>query len=61
MKRSKGYKQIVTTHQLGKYIIEIRKCPTPVYHGKGYKEAKRNKVLKFWGDIIHEQKYQRLY
>lgn len=47
MKISTMHKQIVTTHQLGKYILEKSKCPTPIYHGKGYNESKRNKTIKF--------------
>lgn len=47
MKNYKKIGAIVTTHELGKYILEKGKCPTPIYHGKGYKEAKRNKTIKF--------------
>ena len=47
MKIHKKQKTIITTHELGKYILEKGKCPTPIYHGKGYKETKRNKSIKF--------------
>lgn len=43
----KKEKTIITTRELGKYILENKKVPIPVYIGRGYKEAKRSKGAKF--------------
>lgn len=43
MKKYKKKKAIVTTRDLGKYILQRGKCPTPIYHGKGYKGVKKVK------------------
>lgn len=47
MKNVSKEKRIITTHELGKYILEKGKCPTPIYCGKGYKETRRAKPVKF--------------
>ena len=47
MKNTNKGKRIITTRELGKYILEKGKCPTPIYHGRGYKETSRAKPVKF--------------
>lgn len=46
MVNHKKQNSIITTHELGKLILKKSKCPTPIYHGKGYKEAKNKKSIK---------------
>lgn len=37
--------KFITTHELGKIILNEGIAPTPIYHGKGYKRGK--KTIKF--------------